>query len=108
MIYVPETSYSCYVVQSEDIIRAYKTMPHNNSTVDYRDFYINSDYIYRDGSQSFSTYATLPVCLDSAKITDSIYYRTDFDSILVIFSIMCIFCFLIPLKIFVRLFRRLQ
>lgn len=106
-IYVPDlSSYKCFVVQSEEVIRAYEKVPTNNSNINYRDYYIQSSYIYRDGTQNFSAYATLPVCLSSSSLTDSVYYRNDFDSILIIFLIMSIFCFYIPLKIFMRLFRR--
>lgn len=106
MIYVPDSNYACYVVQSEGVIRAYEETPRNNITSDYRDYYIKSNYIYKDGSQSFSQYATLPVCLESSVITDNYHYRNDFDSILIIFFIMSIFCFYIPIKVFSRLFRR--
>lgn len=107
MIYVPDKeNYKCFVVRSEEVIRAYKEIPQNNSDVNYRDYYYNSNYIYNDGVQNFSSYTTLPVCLNDDTITDSVYYRNDFDSILVIFLIMCIFCFYLPLKIFTRLFRR--
>lgn len=106
MIYVPNSNYACYVVQSEGVIRAYEQTPHNNSTIDYRDYYIRSNYIYKDGIQSFSQYATLPICLDSSVITDNYHYRNDFDSILIIFFIMSIFCFYIPIRVFSRLFRR--
>lgn len=109
MIYVPEKeSYKCYVVQNENVIRAYKQVPNNNTNVDYRDYYINSDYIFKDGTQQFSQYTTLPVCLSEQNLTSSVYYRLDFDKILIIFTIMCIFCFLIPIKVFIRLFRRFQ
>ena len=109
MIYVPDLeNYKCFVVRNESTIRAYKNIPVNNSDVDYRDYYYNSNYLYQDGVQSFGPYSTLPICLDNSKLTDSVYYRNDFDSILVIFLIMCIFCFYLPLKIFVRLFRRFQ
>ena len=107
MIYVPDlTNYKCYVVQSEGVLRGYEEVPTNNTTINYRDFYINSNYIYRDGSQTFGQFSTLPVCLSSDVITSDVYYRNDFDSILIIFLILCIFCFYIPLKVFLRLFRR--
>lgn len=107
MIYVPDlTNYKCYVVQSEGVLRGYEEVPTNNSTINYRDFYINSNYIYRDGSQTFGQYSNLPVCLSSDVITSDVYYRNDFDSILIIFLIMSIFCLYIPLKVFLRLFRR--
>lgn len=107
MIYVPDKeNYKCFVVRSEEVIRAYERIPTNNSEVNYRDYYFNSNYLYNDGIQSFSQYTSLPTCLDSSVLSDSIYYRNDLDSILIIFTILCIFCILIPLKIFMRLFRR--
>lgn len=107
MIYVPDTSYSCYVVQNEDTIRAYEEVPRTNTTVNYRDYYIHSDYMYRDGEQTFSRYENnLPVCISRSDITNDFYYRVDMPGILIMFLIFCIFCFLIPLKIFSRLFRR--
>ena len=107
MIYVPDLqNYKCYVVQNEQILRGYKEIPRNNSTIEYRDFYMNSNYIYRDSSQQFSQYTTLPVCLSNDILTTEVYYRNDFDSILIIFFIMCILCFYIPLKIFSRLFKK--
>lgn len=106
-IYVPEMSvYSCYVVRDGNTIRAYENTPERDKTINYRDYYINSNYLYQDGSQSFGSYSTLPTCLPSSVLTEEVWYRNDFDSILIIFLIMCIFCFLIPLKILLRLFRR--
>ena len=107
MIYVPDIeNYKCFVVRNDTTIRAYKEVPTNNTDIDYRDYYYSSNYLYQDGTQSFSTYTTLPVCLDNDLLTTNPYYRTDLDSILIIFTIMCIFCLLIPLKVFMRLFRR--
>lgn len=107
MIYVPDIeNYECYYIQSEGVIRAYEDMPTRESTVNYRDYYINSDYIYKDGSQSFNSYSTLPVCLSSDVITNDINYRNDLADILIVFFIYAIFCVYIPLKIFMRLFRR--
>ena len=109
MIYVPHLEhYNCFVVRNESTIRAYKNIPQNNMDIEYRDYYINSNYLYQDGVQSFGPYSTLPICLDNSNLTNNVYYRNDFDSILVIFLIMCIFCFYLPLKIFVRLFSRFQ
>lgn len=108
MIYVPDIkNYKCFVVQSSDTIRAYREVPTSNSTIQYRDYYIKSNYIYKDNTQTFSSYTTsLPTCLDSSIVTDSVFYRNDIDSILIIFVIMCIFSFYLPLKVFMRLFRR--
>lgn len=106
-IYVPDLeNYECFVVTSETTIRAYEEVPRRNAEINYRDYYYNSNYLYEDGIQTFSNYSTLPICLDNSVLTDEVYYRNDFDRILVIFLIMCIFCFYIPLKIFLRFFRR--
>lgn len=104
MIYVPDLNYACYVVHDKDTIRAYKIEPTQNSQINYRDFFINSNYIFKDGTQIFRE--TVPVCLDNSILTDSVYYRNDFDRILIIFLILCIFCFYIPIKIFSRIFKR--
>lgn len=107
MIYVPDLeNYQCVNVRGEGVIRAYKQIPQNNITVDYRDYYINSNYIFTDGQQQFSSYTGLPVCIDNSNLTSEVYYRNDFDKILVIFLILSIFCFYIPIKIFLRFFRR--
>ena len=86
-IFVPEdnTYNKCYVVQSEGVIRGYDKTPQNNTNYNYRDYYINSDYIYRDGTGTWSQYTTLPICLQSSQITNDIYYRRDLSSILIIF-----------------------
>lgn len=106
-IYVPNLeNYQCVYVRSNDIIRAYFQKPRNNSTVTYRDYYINSNYIYTDGEQSFSNYTLLPTCLNNTNLTSEVYYRNDFDSILVMFICLCLIFFYIPIKILFRLFRR--
>lgn len=104
MIYVPDLeNYKCFVVQSSDTIRAYKEVPQRNTDVEYRDYFIDSNYIYKDGTQTFGNYTTyLPVCLSTDVLTDSVYYRNDFDSILVIFFILLIICFYFPFKIISR------
>lgn len=107
MIYVPDLeNYKCFVVRSEDVIRAYEEVPKNNMEVNYRDYYYNSNYLYNDGIQSFSTYTTLPTCLDNSVLTTEVYYRNDFDSILVIFICLCLIFFYVPTKILFRFFRR--
>lgn len=109
MIYVPDLSnYKCFVVRSEEVIRAYEEIPTHNSDVAYRDYYFNANYYYNDGVQSFSQYTTLPTCIDNNNITSDIYYRNDFDSILIIFLILFIFIILIPFKIFLTFFRRFR
>lgn len=106
-IYVPnKDNYSCFVVQSDTVLRAYKDIPQHNTDVQYRDYYYTSNYLYRDGIQSFSNYSILPVCLDNSIVTSSVYYRNDFDSILVITFILLIICFYFPYKIISRIFGR--
>lgn len=111
MYYVPKDNYPCYVIQDSNTIRAYHIKPYNPSyntsiQIAYTDYYVNSHYMNRDGSQSFNYNSSLPSCLDSSLITSESYYRNDFDSILIIFIIMSIICFYLPLKIFFRLFKR--
>lgn len=107
MIYVPDLeNYKCFVVRDETTIRAYKEIPRRDSDVNYRDYFYNSNYLYQDGTQSFGNYSTLPVCLDNSVLTNDFYYRNDLPDILFIFFIFSIFCIYIPLKLFMRLFRR--
>lgn len=108
MIYVPENnSFSaCYVVNSADTLRAYSSTPTQSSTVNYRDYYFNGHYLYKDGSQTFSQYTTLPVCISSSEITHNVFYRNDIDSILIVFFILLIICFYFPYKIISRMFGR--
>lgn len=107
MIYVPDLeNYKCFVVQSEGVIRAYEEIPQNGISTNYRDYYIESSYIYRDGYTNWGNYSTIPTCLESSVLTNEVYYRNDFDSILVIFICLCLIFFYIPIKILFRLFRR--
>lgn len=107
-IYIPEdTTYNkCYVVQNEDVIRAYDVVPRYNIDYNYRDYYINSNYIYRDGTGSWSSYSTLPVCLDNNIITHDYYYRSDFPDILFMFLVFVLFCFYLPFRIIRRFFKK--
>lgn len=110
-IYVPEdnTYNKCYVVQSEGVIRGYDKIPANNVSYNYRDYYINSDYIYRDGTGSWSQYATLPICLSTDTITNNYWYRLDITNVLINVMIISLFGLYLPFKIFKSLFgRRLQ
>lgn len=108
MLYVPDNTYSCYVVYDRDTIRAYHTNPNYNSTIAYTDYYVNSHYMEREGSQTFSNYSTLPTCIDSLNLTTDFYYRNDLADILIIFSIIVIFGFILPWKIISRFWKRLR
>lgn len=107
-IFVPSdnTYNACYVVQSEGVIRGYDRIPSYNTNYHYRDYYINSSYIFRDGSGTWSNYANLPVCLSSDIITNDFYYRLDFPNILLMFFIINIFGIYLPIKIFMKILPR--
>lgn len=108
-IFLPSyTSNNCAHIQSSDVIRVYDTRPTQNSTINYKDYFIKSDYIYNEGTATFGQYSSLPVCINSDRITTDIYYRNDFPMILIIFVLLVIICFYVPWKIFIRLFRRYQ
>lgn len=110
MIFMPDDSTfnKCYVVQGEGVIRGYDRIPQNNMNYNYRDYYINSNYIYRDGYGSWSQYSTLPICLDNNIITNNFYYRNDFDSICIIFMTCFFFIFFLPFNLFKKFFGRLK
>lgn len=105
-IFVPQdTTYNkCYVVQSEGVIRGYDRLPSYNANYNYRDYYIKSDYIFRDGTGTWGQYSTLPTCLEN--VTNDLYYRVDFVNILIIFFIFSFFIVFLPFKIISRAFGR--
>ena len=105
-IYVPDlTSYSCFVMHN-DYIRAYTSNPAYNTTLNYTDYYFKNNYYSQSGTQQFGNYSTLPTCIDSNLLTDEVYYRYDFDKILIIFFILAIVIVYVPIKILFRFFRR--
>lgn len=108
LIYMPQDSTynKCYVVQNENVIRGYDRHPSNNTTYNYRDYYINSSYIFKDGSGQWSQYSTLPICLNNDLITNDFYYRLDMPLILLMFFIINIFAIYLPIKIFSKIFRK--
>lgn len=107
-IFVPQdnTYNKCYVVQSEGVIRGYEEVPQVNRTVNYRDYYIKSDYIYRDGYQTFSSYSTPPTCLSSDLITNNYWYRLDITNVLINVFIIALFGLYLPWRIFKPIFGR--
>jgi len=107
-IYVPsEITYTaCYTIYDKDTLRVYQNTPTYNSSVNYYDIYFNSHYYYRQGQQTWTQYSTLPQCINSDNITTDVYYRNDFDSIIIITFILLLICFYFPFKIISRLFGR--
>lgn len=84
-IYVPELNNgNCVHIQSTDIIRVYESTPRANATINYKDYYIKSSYIYNEGSQNFTNYSTLPTCISSDRLTTEYAYRNDFADIIII------------------------
>lgn len=86
MIYVPDYEpYQCAYLSSSNIIRVYDGIPQQNRTLDYREYAIDNHYVFRDGSTTWTSYSTLPVCLEEDDITTNYFYRTDIDSIVFLF-----------------------
>ena len=85
MIYLPSNDLSCYSVINGNIIRGYKSEPIVDTSVDYIDYYINSHYLEKEGKELITS---VPVCINSEKLTTEVYYRNDFSHILVIFLIL--------------------
>lgn len=108
-VYIPTYSNNnCAYIYSSDIIRVYDSVPQNNTTISYKDYYIKSSYMYNTGSTTFGNYSSLPTCISSSRITTDVYYRNDLPEILIIFFAFIIIGFILPLKIFLRMFRRYQ
>ena len=109
-IYLPIDNFNdfaCYSIYDKDTIRAYYTQPQIDSSSDYVDFYINSHYLQKTGIQSWGQWnSSLPTCLSKSSFTNDVYYRNDFDSILIIFLIFFIFVIVLPYKIMSRAFGR--
>ncbi len=112
MIYVPDTtSYACYVLHDKDTIRAYTQMPYNPSdnygsvNINYRDYYINSHYLYTDSYEQFSRYSKLPVCLSTDTLTEAYFYRNDAPELMLLFVLIAGF-FLFFARMFLRTFFR--
>ena len=103
--YLPVESindYSCYVVYDSNTIRAYYNQPTLGTNL-YTDFYVNSHYMQKEGSQDISSTIELPVCLSSDNITNDYYYRNDISHILIFVSFVLFFIFL-AIRIFSRIF----
>ena len=110
-IYLPVNNvndYACYFVYDKDTIRAYVQKPQLDSSSQYVDFYINSHYLQKTGTQSFGQWnSSLPTCINKSIITNDVYYRTDILSCILLFISMSYLIFYLPLKLTCgRMFRR--
>lgn len=86
-IYLPLeiTSEQCPIILNKDTIRVYDEIPSLNSTINYTDYYINSHYISKNGTEEITQ---IPNCIDIENFTTTFYYRFDFHEILTIFIIL--------------------
>lgn len=109
-IYLPINNvndFACYSIYDKDTVRAYYTKPALDSSSNYVDFYINSHYLQKTGTQSWGQWnSSLPTCLSSDSITTDYYYRNDFPDILLIFIIFAIVGIYLPFKLISRIFRK--
>lgn len=109
-IYLPidnVNDFACYSIYDKDTVRAYYTKPALDSSSNYVDFYINSHYLQKTGTQSWGQWnSSLPTCLSSDLITTDYYYRNDFSDILLIFIIFAIVGIYLPFKLISRIFRK--
>lgn len=109
-IYLPINNvndFACYSILDKDTVRAYYTKPALDSSSNYVDFYINSHYLQKTGTQSWGQWnSSLPTCLSSDLITTDYYYRNDFPDILLIFIIFAIVGIYLPFKLISRIFRK--
>ena len=109
-IYLPINNvndFACYSIYDKDTVRAYYTKPALDSSSEYVDFYINSHYIQKTGTQSWGQWnSSLPTCLSSDSITTDYYYRNDFPDILIIFIIFAIVGIYLPFKLISKIFRK--
>lgn len=98
MIYLPTPVYSsnCAYVYDKDTIRVYESIPRNNTTINYTDYFVNSNYLYRTGSTTFSQYSTLPSCLDYELFTQNVGYSNYFDKVIIVsFILIAVVWFLV-------------
>lgn len=106
MIYVPIENPSCVVIRNDSTMRVYDEVPRVNSTIGYTDYYYTSNYLYQQGEQSFSQYATLPICLSSDKLTNEWFYRNDISDILISYIILAFLTIYLPIKIVTQLTKK--
>lgn len=105
MVYVPTyNSSNCVYVRDSNTIRVYDSHPTQGATVGYTDYYVNSHYLYTNGSTTFNNYSTLPTCLVSTEISTNPWYRNDIADICIVFFIILTISYFIIKKIIRALF----
>lgn len=104
-IYVPFDNindFSCYTFVDSNILRAYYNEPINSDN-QVVDIYINSHYLQINRTVPFDGNVS---CIPVENLTNKIEYRNDLCDICIIATLLCLFCFGIPLYIFNRFFKR--
>lgn len=88
MIYTPNYEEGkCVVIQNNNVVREYETIPTYNSDIAYKDYYVNMDYNYNEGTAHFSNYSTLPNCRTG---TNNIMYRVGITNSIILLIIALI------------------
>ena len=106
MIYVPEyDNNTCCYMYDANTLRCYESVPTYNSIVNYRDYFVNSHYLYRDGATQFGSYNVNISCISHDKYTDAYFYSNDITSILLCFILISSFCYFIISKLLHALFK---
>ena len=107
MIYLPDEieNTNCAYVYDKDTIRVYEEVPRQNATINYTDYFINSHYISRTGSTTFSNWGgTISYdCLSYSSFSTNAIYRNDFPFILIIAFIYIFICWFLISKLVKRL-----
>lgn len=98
MIYLPSfTNNNCIILDNlqNGYIRVYSNKPTSNSTVSYTDYFIDSHYVSRVGTQNFSNNVNVN-CVSHDQFTTDYLYRNDlFDIFGVYFIIIFIFSYIL-------------
>lgn len=97
MIYIPEYNNSmCIEVIDSNTLRVFN----NSYSNDYKDYYINSNYIYKTGNVDVSY---IKNCSDLS-FTSSTLYRNDIDKIF--FISLCFILLFVPFYMIYKQFRK--
>lgn len=105
MIYSPislENNNKCYEYQDTVILRIYDSINLDQQNT-YTDYNTGNHYSSKTGTIFLTSE---PVCIDHNDLSNEFYYRNDLTHILVCFLIMSIFIFYIPIKIFLRFYKK--
>lgn len=108
MIYLPNeiTNRMCAYVYDKDTIRVYEEVPRQNATINYTDYFINSNYISRTGNTTFNNWST-PLsyeCISYSSFTTNAMYRNDIAQIFIVAFILIFMCYYFMKTLTRRLF----